>query len=82
MIRAIEAAGGRASVARHFNISREAVYQWTRVPPERVVGLSQISGVPCHELRPDLYPAKLFRPFNSLRKFFRSAPTERFDDLK
>lgn len=54
--RAIEAAGGLAVLARQLGISVQAVSQWTEVPPLRVVAVERITGVPRHELRPDLYP--------------------------
>lgn len=54
--RAIEAAGGPKTVGRAFDITPEAVYQWERCPVPRVLELERISGVPRHELRPDIYP--------------------------
>lgn len=55
---AIGKAGGGAALARKLGLkSRQAVYQWTEVPPKHVLRVEEISGVPRHELRPDLYPA-------------------------
>jgi len=54
--RAIEAAGGLAGLAKPLGISIQAISQWDEVPPLRVLAVEQISGVPRHELRPDLYP--------------------------
>lgn len=54
--RAIEKAGGPTAVGRLFGISSQAVSQWERCPPPRVLALAHASGVPPHELRPDLYP--------------------------
>jgi len=54
--RAIKAAGGPAKLARPLGISAQAVCQWDEVPPLRVLAVEQVSGVPRHELRPDLYP--------------------------
>lgn len=54
--RAIKAAGGLAAVAGPLGITVQAVSQWDEVPPLRVLAVEQISGVPRHELRPDLYP--------------------------
>lgn len=54
---AVEKAGGGAKVARPLNLQRQAVYQWKRVPAEHVITLEKLSGVPRHEIRPDIYPA-------------------------
>jgi DNA-binding transcriptional regulator YdaS (Cro superfamily) len=57
MLRAFQSVdGGGAAIARALGISRQAIYQWRRVPPERVIELERLSGVPRSELRPDLYP--------------------------
>lgn len=56
MIRAINAAGGFAEVARSLGRTRQAVIQWERVPVEHVLRLESLSGVPRHQLRPDVYP--------------------------
>ena len=53
-----KAAGGNVGIAREIgNITPQAVSQWRRVPAERVVEVERISGVPRHELRPDIFPA-------------------------
>lgn len=56
--RAIKKAGGGAALARALKdkITRHAIYQWSRVPAEHVSAVEQITGIPRHELRPDLYP--------------------------
>ena len=54
--RAIKAVGGPAKLARSLDISIQAIVQWDEVPPLRVLAVEQASGVPRHELRPDLYP--------------------------
>lgn len=47
---------GRISeLARALNITRAAVFQWKRVPAERVLDVERITGIPRIELRPDLY---------------------------
>jgi DNA-binding transcriptional regulator YdaS (Cro superfamily) len=59
--RAIEAAGGPAELARfitqnHENITAQAICDWKRCPPTRVLMVERASGVSRHELRPDIYP--------------------------
>ena len=54
--RAIEAAGGSSRLAGKIGVSKQAVCQWGEVPPLRVLAVEQATGVPRHELRPDLYP--------------------------
>jgi DNA-binding transcriptional regulator YdaS (Cro superfamily) len=54
--RAIERVGGLAGLAGPLGISEQAVSQWDKVPPLRVLEVERISGVPRQDLRPDLYP--------------------------
>lgn len=54
--RAIDAAGGSGALAATLGITAQAVSQWDEVPPLRVLAVERVSGVPRHELRPDLYP--------------------------
>lgn len=56
LISAIDRAGGEKAVAAKLGISRQAVEQWENCPPYRVLELERLSGIPRHELRPDLYP--------------------------
>ena len=55
--RALKASGGPAALARWLGITKQAVGQWDRVPAERVLAVSDATGVPCHVLRPDLHRA-------------------------
>ncbi|MDC7784810.1 Cro/CI family transcriptional regulator [Rhodoplanes sp. TEM] len=48
--------GLAVKVAKALGIGRQAVYQWRRVPPERVLTVSEVTGLPPHQIRPDLYP--------------------------
>lgn len=43
-------------IARECAISPAAVSKWARIPAERVLVIERLSGIPRHELRPDLYP--------------------------
>lgn len=43
-------------IAKACGITEQAVCQWERVPAEHVIRVEDVSGVPRHELRPDLYP--------------------------
>lgn len=54
--RAIEVAGGVAALAGKLGIFSQAVSQWRRVPVKRVLDVERATGVPRHELRPDIYP--------------------------
>jgi TorA maturation chaperone TorD/DNA-binding transcriptional regulator YdaS (Cro superfamily) len=59
--RAIAAAGGQSALARLIGKSQGHVWHWLkvakRVPAEAVLAIEEATGVPRHELRPDVYPA-------------------------
>lgn len=58
-----KAAGGNVGIARGIGgITPQAVSQWKRVPAERVIDVERLSGVPRHELRPDIFPAPDMEP--------------------
>lgn len=46
-----------ADVAFHLGITRQAVSGWHAIPAEWVKKISDLTGIPPHELRPDLYDA-------------------------
>ena len=48
--------GLKLRVARELGITHGAVSQWRECPPLRVLDVEKITGIPRHELRPDLYP--------------------------
>jgi DNA-binding transcriptional regulator YdaS (Cro superfamily) len=54
---AIQRAGGGSKLAEKLGLTRQAIYQWQRIPPERVQRVEEVTGIPRHQLRPDLYPA-------------------------
>lgn len=54
--RAIDAVGGPTKLAGALGVTKQAISQWEEVPPRRVLAVERASGVPRHELRPDLYP--------------------------
>ncbi|WP_036838343.1 transcriptional regulator [Pleomorphomonas oryzae] len=47
-----------SKIAKHCGVTQGAVSQWlmTRVPAERVRQVEEVTRVPSHEIRPDLYP--------------------------
>lgn len=53
---AIQHFGTRTALAKALGIERSAISQWDRVPVGRVLELERQTGIPRHELRPDIYP--------------------------
>lgn len=55
--RAAEAVGGFPKLASLIGVTRQAIYQWDRIPAERVIAIENATGgkVTRHELRPDLF---------------------------
>ena len=51
-----EIAGGLGRLATQLGITHQAFYSWRRVPAERVIDFERVTGIPRHEIRPDLYP--------------------------
>ena len=52
---AIEAAGSVTELARRIGVSSQAISQWSRVPPSRIIEIEDATSVPREVLRPDLY---------------------------
>jgi len=53
--RAIERAGSVKALADAAGVKPQAISQWRRIPSDRVVRISEATGMSRHELRPDLY---------------------------
>jgi DNA-binding transcriptional regulator YdaS (Cro superfamily) len=45
-----------SAIAKRLGITRQALNFWTEVPWNRVLVVSEITGLPPHEIRPDIYP--------------------------
>jgi hypothetical protein len=52
---AIKAAGGIRLLARKLGIRPESIEQWRYIPDERLQAVANITGLPQHVLRPDLF---------------------------
>jgi len=52
---AIRRMGGIRALARELGIAHQAVAQWTRTPPLRVLEIERLTGISRHRLRPDIY---------------------------
>lgn len=45
-----------AKVAHRLGLTRAAVVKWDKVPAERLPEIEEITGIPRHQLRPDICP--------------------------
>lgn len=54
--KAIAAANTAQELARRLGVTPQALSQWRRIPPLRVLDVERATGIPRHELRPDIYP--------------------------
>lgn len=50
--------GALSRIAREVGVQRAAVCKWQKrgIPAERVLDVERATGIPRHDLRPDLYP--------------------------
>jgi len=55
---AIDKMGGITKLAQGLGISHTAIYSWKQVPPDRVIAIEGLTGIPREDLRPDLYPKR------------------------
>jgi DNA-binding transcriptional regulator YdaS (Cro superfamily) len=53
----LRAEGWLGKIATALGVNRQATHKWLRVPAERVIEVSRITGISPSELRNDLYPA-------------------------
>ncbi len=52
---AIRAAGGVAALARKLGIAQPSVYNWARIPADRLLAVEEATEVARETLRPDLF---------------------------
>ncbi len=57
MDRVFEAVGGPAKLSRALGVTTQAISQWRKVPPLRAREVERLTGIPRHELRPDVFDA-------------------------
>lgn len=59
--RLIEIGGGQSGLAKKVGVTQQTVWYWRhklgKIPAERVLAVENATGVPRHEIRPDLFPA-------------------------
>lgn len=58
LLRAIKKAGSQAALAEKLGIRQTAVSNWLvreHLPVEQAIEIERVTGVPRHELRPDLF---------------------------
>lgn len=55
---AIAAVGSQEELARRLDVKSPSISGWrhTGIPPKRVLRIEEVTGVPRHVLRPDMYP--------------------------
>ena len=55
--RVFQTYGSCAAVAAAFGVSRQSVWAWKEIPLRHVKAIRDFTGIPLHELRPDVYEA-------------------------
>jgi DNA-binding transcriptional regulator YdaS (Cro superfamily) len=53
----IKAGGGCSALAKALGLHHTTVLGWLHVPPRHVREVARLTGLPLHQLRPDLYDA-------------------------
>lgn len=66
--KAIAIAGGQTELANLIGTKQQNVWQWLnrdgRASARYVAKISEVTCIPCHELRPDIFPAPANDPTN------------------
>lgn len=66
--KAIAIAGGQTELANLIGTKQQNVWQWLnrdgRASARYVAKISEVTCIPCHELRPDIFPAPANDPAN------------------
>ena len=52
-----EERGRKQQLAKRLGVYASALSQWSQVPATRAADVSAVTGIPLHELRPDVFPA-------------------------
>lgn len=55
--KALDNADGGSKLALALGITPQAISQWKKCPPGRALKVAALTGVPPHELCPEMYPA-------------------------
>jgi DNA-binding transcriptional regulator YdaS (Cro superfamily) len=53
--KAIAAAGNQSQLAKRLGVSYQSIQQWKRIPAGKIAAVSMATGIPRHELRPDIF---------------------------
>ena len=58
---AIDRAGGQVAFSKAIGVRQSLVWYWLKrskrgIPAEHLLKIEAVTGIPRHELRPDLYP--------------------------
>ena len=53
---ASKAMGSQKNLGALFDLTQEAISQWSKIPAEKVLEIAEATDIPKEQLRPDLYP--------------------------
>lgn len=63
--KAIKIAGGQTALGKHLNKTQAHIWVWLnrdrKVPAKYAIQIEKFTGVPRHELRPDIYPPEEYK---------------------